>query len=105
MNRSTWKATERRVAKAVGGKRNPLSGGNSLHTTGDVIHPTLYLEVKHRARFQILTLMKLVEKLAKRELKIPVLVLQETGRKTRYYMVSEDVFLKVFAMECAVEDS
>lgn len=48
----TWKAFERQVAekfkKFTGhGHRTPLSGSRSLHTAGDIIHPTIYVECKY----------------------------------------------------------
>jgi len=44
--RGTWKAFERKVANLLGGTRTPLSGGNSKHTRGDVIHKKWYVECK-----------------------------------------------------------
>ncbi len=89
-----WKRAERVVARALGGQRTPLSGANSGHTAGDVIHPSLYVEVKYRKRFSIITLMKEVEKDARKEHKTPVLALQEAGAKKRYYLVEEATFLE-----------
>lgn len=45
-----WKAEERRIAKALGGERTPLSGSNSKHTSGDVIRCPFYVEAKLSAR-------------------------------------------------------
>ncbi len=92
MNKKTykpWKQAERGTAKAMNGVRTPLSGGNSLHTTGDVIHPVYYVEVKMRKKHAVLTLMDDVTLEARKEGKIPIVVLQETGRRTRYYLVAE----------------
>ncbi|MBI4332915.1 MAG: hypothetical protein HY673_16730 [Chloroflexi bacterium] len=96
-----WKAAERHVARALGGQRTPLSGNNSKHTAGDVIHPSLYVEVKYRKRFAIVSLMKQVEKAARKEGKTPVLALQEAGAKKRYYLVEEAVFLDSLAQRQA----
>lgn len=84
-----WKRAERTVARFVGGKRTPLSGSNSHHTSGDVIHSRLYIEVKYRKRFSVLTLMTAVRIQARRERKLPVVVLQEARSRDRYYLVSE----------------
>ena len=77
----TWKALERKVAKLLGGARNPLSGGASRHTRGDVIHDTLYVECKLRKRMAAWSLFRETEILAKREGKMPVVVLKEKGKK------------------------
>lgn len=80
MPNATWKAIERRVAKDLGGTRNPLSGIRSGHGThGDILHPTLYGEIKHTARAAILTLLREVQRLAKREHKMPLIVMHEKG--------------------------
>lgn len=53
--KKTWKSVERRIAKAFGGRRVPLSGMNSGHTSADVMpdpnrpgaYPDfLYVEIK-----------------------------------------------------------
>lgn len=84
-----WKQAERNVARVTGGVRTPLSGGSSGHTSGDVIHPVLYVEVKYRKRFAVVSLMEKVEKKSKKERKIPVVALQQKGKKTRYYLIPE----------------
>ena len=76
----TWKAVERAIAKRLGGRRNPLSGIRSGHGThGDLLHPTLYGEFKHTKRAAILTLLRETVKLAKRERKMPLIVMHEKG--------------------------
>lgn len=44
--RSSWKAVERRICRALGGERTPLSGENSRHTSADCIQTPEYVEVK-----------------------------------------------------------
>ena len=39
-----WKATERAIAKRLGGRRQPSTGRRSA----DIVHPWLAIEVKHR---------------------------------------------------------
>lgn len=46
--RGSWKQTERKVAKKLGGKRTPLSGEASGHTKGDVYKTREYVEVKFK---------------------------------------------------------
>ena len=88
--RASWKAVERAVAKAVGGFRTPLSGGNSHLTTGDVVHETLYVEVKWRKKHAALQLMHETEERAWKESKVPVVVLHEAGNGTVYFLVSQE---------------
>jgi len=90
-----WKRAERAVAKKVGGSRNPLSGRAGGHTRGDVIHPDLYVEVKQRARFSVLSLMRDTEDKARKEGKKPVVVLHERRARTRYYLIPEKMFLEL----------
>lgn len=87
-----WKVAERRAAKEVGGTRNRMSGSVDQLTSGDVIHPALYVEVKYSARFAVGRLMREVRQAAKLEGKVPVLALQEKGRKTRLYVVDKRDF-------------
>lgn len=100
--RGTWQKAERDVAKALHGERNRLSGSVDQLTSGDVVHPELYVEVKYRQTFQTITLLKGVQLKAKEEGKVPVLVLIEAGNATRYYVVSEDTLLRV--AEALIDD-
>jgi hypothetical protein len=81
MNKSNWKGRERIFARFFGGERNPLSGMNAKHTSGDIIHETLYGEYKHHQKTAIIKLWKEVEAEAKKENKIPVIGLSEKGMK------------------------
>ena len=45
-----WKNRERLVSKFFGGIRNALSGINSKVTHSDVIHESLFIECKLRAK-------------------------------------------------------
>ena len=84
-----WKRAERKGAAAIGGKRNPLSGGSSRHTRSDVIHPTIYLEMKYRKRFSVVSQIRREEEKAKKEGKVAVLGFQQRGLHTRYYLIPE----------------
>lgn len=77
----SWKDTERKAAKAFGGERNPLSGRSGKHTAADVIHPSLFIEVKHPKRIPAHTLWEKTKELAKAEGKVPVIVLKEKGKR------------------------
>ena len=84
MPEKSWKVLERRVAEVLGGRRAPLSGSRGSDTTGDVIHPDLYVEVKQRAAgWHVATLFAEVKAKARKEKKMPVLVIhQRRGRST-----------------------
>lgn len=49
MTDKTWKATERQVAKLLGGVRVPITG-RTRGSTPDIDHEWLSLEVKHRKK-------------------------------------------------------
>lgn len=94
MPTKTWKDVERRIAGWFGAKgRTPLSGGNSGHTRSDTLHDSLFIEVKHRKGGSIFTLYRKVKDLAKKENKIPLIVLHETNKKD-YLVVCEISDLK-----------
>jgi len=95
LSEPAWKVQERRSASKLGGERNPLSGGASRHTQGDVIHPKLYVECKWASKIALLTLMHDTEAKAKKEKKVPVLALHKKGEKHDYYLVRDDKIIAV----------
>lgn len=46
MTNPAWKQEERKVARALGGERTPLSGSNSRHTAGDAIQTPHFVDCK-----------------------------------------------------------
>ena len=92
-----WKRAERKGAKVIGGSRNPLSGGSSRHTRGDAIHPVIYLEMKYRQRFAVVSQMEKEEVKAKKESKVAVLGFQQRGKHTRYYLIPESLMVILIA--------
>jgi hypothetical protein len=48
MTNTAWKNTERRVAAILGGERVPVTG-RQRGSAPDIAHPSLAIEVKHRA--------------------------------------------------------
>lgn len=84
-----WKRAERKGATLLGTTRTPLSGGSSRHTRSDTLHPVIYLEMKYRKRFIVVSQIQKEEKKAKKEGKIAVLGFQQRGLKTRYYLINE----------------
>jgi len=95
--RGTWQKAERDTARALHGERNRMSGSVDQLTSGDVVHPVLYVEHKYAKRHAVLTLHRSVREKAAREGKVPVVVLQEAGNSTRYYLVDEQALLEVAA--------
>lgn len=80
MNRGTWKARERKIARDFGAQRTPLSGGASGHTRSDTLHEELFIEIKGRASHAAMRLFDKTAILAKAEGKIPVVALWEPNR-------------------------
>ena len=92
---SFWKARERQIAAFFHGQRNPLSGGSSKHTRGDVIHDKLYIEIKTRKRHTAVSLWDETKKLATKENKTPVVCLAEKNRKGFWILCHSDDFMKL----------
>ena len=82
-----WKKRERDVAGYFNGMRTPLSGGNGKVTRADVIHDSLFIECKLRAKHTVVTLWDDTAKLAKLEGKTPVIALCEKNRPGFWVMV------------------
>ena len=95
MSDKYWKARERQIARFFNGTRNPLSGGNSRHTRGDVIHEKLYVEIKSRKKHSAVSLWDETKVLADREGKTPVVVLAEKGRPGFWILCHSDDFVKI----------
>lgn len=79
-----WKQVERRVARFLGGERNPTSGGNGRHSRADALLPKpIFVETKHgkaaeallRSPKRLARLFEQVEERAIAEGKVPVVVL------------------------------
>ena len=82
-----WKKRERDVAGYFNGQRTPLSCGNGKITRADVIHDSLFIECKLRAKHTVVTLWDQTAKLAKLEGKTPVIALCEKNRPGFWVMV------------------
>ena len=82
-----WKKRVREVAGDFNGQRTPLSGGNGKITRADVIHDSLFIECKLRAKHTVVTLWDQTAKLAKLEGKTPVIALCEKNRPGFWIMV------------------
>jgi len=91
----TWKKLEQKVARLRGTERTPLSGGNSRETRSDTLDDIFFIECKLRANPAVWNLYEQVEELAKKENKIPVLVIKKKGRHGELFIVN-DKYLKAF---------
>ena len=90
-----WKNRERLVARFFGGVRNALSGINSKVTHSDVVHDSLFIECKLRAKHTAIKLWDDTKVLADKEKKTPVIALCEKNRPGFWIMVHSDDFEKV----------
>ena len=95
MGDKAWKQRERNVAKFFGGVRTPLSGGNGKITRADVIHESLFIECKLRAKHTAITLWDETKKIADTENKTPVIALCEKNLKGFWIMVHSDDLYKL----------
>jgi hypothetical protein len=101
MDRSTWKKGERKVCRFFNLKRVPLSGGNSGHTRADCYNPvnnednTLFIEIKHRSKHQVVSLWDKTKALADKEGKTPVVCLIEKNRPGFWILVKDDDLVKL----------
>jgi len=91
----SWKKLEQKVARLRGTERTPLSGGNSKQTRSDTLDDTFFIECKLRKDPAIWNLYEQVEELAKKENKIPVLVIKKKGKHGELFIVI-DRYLKAF---------
>jgi len=91
-----WKNRERLVSKFFGGIRNALSGINSKVTHSDVIHESLFIECKLRAKHSAVKLWDDTKVLADKEKKKPLsLHYVKKNRPGFWIMVHSDDFEKV----------
>lgn len=96
MTDKAWKAAERSVARKLGTRRTPLTGGNSAHTRSDTLHHELFVEVKLRKRpplWDELLELRVRARAAGRE---PLLVLERpSGAPGRLLVTTLDTLLRV----------
>ena len=75
-----WKATEREVAKRLGGRRVPITG-RQRGDVPDVAHPVWSVEVKHRRVLPSWLHTAMSQAIcAVRDDQVPIVVLHEAGR-------------------------
>lgn len=83
MSNKAWKQRERQAAKTFGAKRAILSGSSGREgvSTSDSTHPDLYIETKLRRNHAARNLLDEVAAKARKENKIPLLMLASGGRR------------------------
>jgi len=91
----TWKAVERRICKALGGQRTPLSGGSSRHTRADCIGIPEYVEIKHRARIPFFKTWWTTAVSAEKEQKEPVLIIHKKGLELTLVMITLEYYKRL----------
>ncbi len=97
--KNTWKSVERRIAKALNTKRTPLSGGNSSITSSDTLHSKYYVEIKQRARIPFHTVFENVKEKAKKENKIPMMVIHEKYSRDYIVFMKLNDFIELMGVE------
>jgi hypothetical protein len=104
-HRSSWKRRERDAAALFGSRRKVLSGssGRDDQTSSDSDHPALYIETKLRTRWNVRTLWEKIRTPARREGKVPVLMLYSAGKHGALIVVHE-ADLQAVAAELAGVD-
>ena len=101
MPEKRWKRVEKRVAALFGTRRRRMSGSDMESGGDDIVHDRLHVEVKHRQRHGAVRAFKehVVPK-ARKEGKLPVLVMAEVGKPGLYLLCPlESNYLKNIAAE------
>jgi hypothetical protein len=99
-HRSTWQRREREAARLFGVVRQPGSGscGDPTRSRSDSTHDRLYIETKLRASSAVRTLWEQTQAPARREGKLPVLMLYTKG-KVGGLVVCHEMHLAAVAAE------
>ncbi len=79
MTDKPWKKDEREIAARFGTTRTPLSGGNGKQTRSDTLSPDFFIEIKRRKSFPFRKLFLSVREMARKENKVPLMVIHENG--------------------------
>ena len=98
-DRRTWQKREQHIAEDHGTKRNPFSGDMSHQTHSDSLHPVLFIESKLRVKIPFRKLFIDTRTKARKEKKIPVIVLSEKGSPIRSVILDYDDYLKMMKPE------
>jgi len=107
-----WKQRERKAAALFGGERNSLSGGNGKISRADVIRKKengdienefpLFVEIKLRKKHTAVTLYDDTAGKAKKERRVPVVVLAEKNRPG-FWIMCKDKDIQLVAREMLLD--
>jgi hypothetical protein len=91
-HKTTWKRRERNAARLFGAERQVLSGssGRRERSRSDSTHERLYIETKVRAKSPVHSLYEKTRKSARREHKIPVVILCAKGKPGALIVVHQN---------------
>ena len=91
-HRSSWKRRERDAARRFDAQRQVLSGssGRGERSRSDSTHDRLFIETKLCASSAVRSLWEKTRELARRERKVPVLMLYAKGKPGGLIVVHED---------------
>src|SRR5262245_28898632 len=103
-HRTSWKRRERNAASLFGAQRQVLSDscGRGERSRSDTNHDRLFIETKLRASSSVRSLCEKTRELARRESKVPVLMLYAKGKPGGLIVVHENDLAAV-ASELATE--
>jgi len=86
----SWKAEERKVAKAFGSKRALMKGTSEK---SDIDHPVFCVDVKLRKRWEVDKWFSELEDYAQKHDKTPILTLRKPRSKRRLAVVDFDFLI------------
>ena len=95
----TWKNFELKVAKDLGGKRNPLSGRSGGHCAGDVISSLFLVEVKYNDFLPAARVFEDIAKQAYKDFKIPLVAFKRKGQRGYLFIVNKDLILDLLIIK------
>jgi len=98
-----WKRLELKIARMLGTERTPLSGGNSKMTRSDTLDRDFFVECKLRKNPAVWNLYKKTEALAKKERKIPIVVIKKKGKHGELFVINSK-YLETFIKKIGGKD-
>jgi len=104
-HRRTWQKREQAAAKMFGCQRQRLSGssGRADCSGSDSTHPRLFIETKTKSSASMISLFDSTQEIAKRENKIPILMLAKKNRPG-FVVVCRSRDLRKIAAELTDDD-
>ena len=99
----SWKRLELKIARMLGTERTPLSGGNSKMTRSDTLDRDFFVECKLRKNPAVWNLYERTEELAKKEGKIPVVVIKKKNKQGELFIINSK-YLEAFITKIGGKD-